>query len=82
MCFQNTRVWEGGAVFAQSSGTLSSVNLPALDSGLTWDDTGLYTSGTIAVIPEPYTPLLLARAGILGLRRRRIRNAKSQGFGI
>lgn len=63
--------------FAQSSGTFSSVNLPALDSGLSWDDTGLYTSGVIAVIPEPYTPLLLAGAGILGLRRRRIRNANS-----
>lgn len=58
--------------FAQSSGLFSAVNLPSLDSGLEWNDSALYTTGVISVIPEPGTPALLASlAGLLALRRRR-----------
>ncbi len=58
--------------FAQSSGIFSAVNLPSLDSGLEWNDSALYTTGVISVIPEPGTPALLASlAGLLALRRRR-----------
>ncbi|PAW64288.1 MAG: hypothetical protein B9S38_16535 [Verrucomicrobiia bacterium Tous-C4TDCM] len=58
--------------FALSSGIFSAVNLPSLDSGLEWNDSALYTTGVISVIPEPGTPALLASlAGVLALRRRR-----------
>ena len=55
--------------FALSSGIFSAVNLPSLDSGLEWNDSALYTTGVISVIPEPGTPASLA--GVLALRRRR-----------
>ena len=52
--------------FALSSGIFSAVNLPSLDSGLEWNDSALYTTGVISVIPEPGTPALLASlAGVL-----------------
>jgi fibronectin-binding autotransporter adhesin len=52
------------------SGTFSTVNLPALDPGLTWDQSQLYTAGTLSVIPEPST-LLLGSLGLLALLRRK-----------
>lgn len=56
----------------QSSGTFSAVNLPSLDGGLSWDDSALYSTGMIAVVPEPGTPVLLASlVGVLAMRRRR-----------
>jgi hypothetical protein len=49
-----------------------AVDLPALGGGLTWDTSGLYTTGTITVAPEPAT-LALVVMGVAGtlLRRRR-----------
>jgi autotransporter-associated beta strand protein len=58
---------------ASSSGTFSTVNLPSLTSGLGWNQTNLYSDGTIAVvaIPEPSTALLGALGALALLRRRR-----------
>ena len=56
--------------WGSKSGTFSAVNLPVLDSGLTWDDTALYTNGTITVVPEPHAALL-GGLGLLALLRRR-----------
>lgn len=56
----------------QSSGSFSTVNLPSLGGGLSWDDSALYTTGVIAVVPEPGTPALLATlTGLLTVCRRR-----------
>jgi T5SS/PEP-CTERM-associated repeat protein len=45
------------------SGTFSTLQLPALTAGNTWDTSQLYTTGTIAVVPEPST-LTLAAIGV------------------
>jgi T5SS/PEP-CTERM-associated repeat protein len=57
------------------SGTFSNTNtaafLPTLAAGLSWDYSKLYTTGIIAVVPEPASLSLLAAVGLLALRRRR-----------
>ena len=53
-----------------TTGAFSAVNLPTLDSGLTWDQSSLYTNGTITVVPEPRAALL-GGLGMLALLRRR-----------
>jgi len=57
----------GGSAF----GTFGAVNLPALDLGLSWDQTNLYTSGTLSVVPEPSAALLGGLGILLLLRRKR-----------
>ena len=58
--------------FASESGTFSSIQLPSLPGGESWDTSELYTSGTIIVVPEPASGMLiLIGASALGLRRRR-----------
>jgi hypothetical protein len=47
--------------------TFSAVNLPALADGLSWDSSKLYVDGTIQIVPEPATLLLLIIAAGLGL---------------
>ena len=46
------------------SGTFSTLQLPALDTGLVWDTSQLYTTGVISVstVPEPASADLLAVA--------------------
>jgi hypothetical protein len=52
------------------SGSFAAVDLPPLNSGLSWDLSQLTADGMIDVIPEPSTwVLLLVGAGaLLGLR--------------
>lgn len=57
--------------WGSTSGAFSSVNLPALTGALTWDQSNLYTNGTIAVIPEPRAALLGGIGMLILLRRRR-----------
>jgi hypothetical protein len=57
--------------WSNTSGTFGTINLPALDPGLSWDTGSLYTNGTITVIPEPNVAALLGGLGTLALLRRR-----------
>jgi autotransporter-associated beta strand protein len=54
-----------------TSGSFTSVTLPGLGSGLAWDQSNLYSTGVIAVIPEPSAAALLGGFGLLALLRRR-----------
>jgi autotransporter-associated beta strand protein len=56
--------------WSSASGTFDSVSLPSLTGDLTWDQSQLYTSGTITVIPEP-SAALLGGLGLLVLLRRK-----------
>lgn len=51
--------------------TFDSLVLPALDAGLSWDTSALYTAGTLTVVPEPGAAvlLLLGGAGVFSLSR-------------
>lgn len=56
------------------SGSFSAFNLPALGPGLFWDTTKLSVDGSLAVVPEPSSALMLVGGTtLLGLRRRRCR---------
>ena len=54
-------------------GTFTTVDLPTLGSGLTWDTSALYSTGIVSVVPEPSGALLLTLGGItlLAVRRRK-----------
>lgn len=58
------------------SGAFASVQLPALDAGLSWDTTQLASTGTLVVAPEPSAVALLGGAGLLILARRRLRGTR------
>lgn len=53
------------------AGAFSSVALPALPGGYSWDLSSLYTQGAITVVPAPVAGVLLALAGVAASRRRR-----------
>jgi hypothetical protein len=57
------------------SNTFATTTLAPLDTGLLWDTSQLYFTGTLSVVPEPSAFVLLA-AGLLGglaIRRHRVR---------
>jgi len=56
------------------SGQFNEVLLPKLVDGLAWDDSVLYSNGSLSVVPEPNTLLLYLSGGLIsvvfGSRRR------------
>lgn len=63
------------------TGTFGTLNLATLDTGLSWDTSQLYSTGTLAVttsaVPEPATYALLigvATLGVVAVRRRKLSN--------
>jgi Tol biopolymer transport system component len=44
--------------FGSLLGRFDTIELPALDGGLDWDTTSLYTTGTITAVPEPQSAIL------------------------
>ena len=64
--------------FASSSGDFTHINLPTLNHGLAFDTSGLLSTGTIAVVPEPAASgviaitfsLLVSRSRAPAVRRR------------
>jgi autotransporter-associated beta strand protein len=61
------------------TGTFSEVLLPTLTSGLAWDQSQLYSTGTLTVVPEPGAALL-GSVGMLMLFRRRREPKKAANF--
>ena len=58
--------WDGGV-----SGEFASISSAALTGDLEWDTSELYTEGTLSVIPEPSSLLLMGVVAGLGLFIRR-----------
>ncbi len=66
--------------WGSASGVFSTLTLPGLDAGLSWDTSSLYTTGVLSVsgsaVPEPSTYAALLGTAALGFaawrRRRRI----------
>ena len=57
------------------TGTFSSLDLPALADGLSWDTSALNNGGILAVVPEPSVWVTVALGGglcALGVARRRV----------
>jgi autotransporter-associated beta strand protein len=50
--------------FSSLSGQFSTVDLPPLYGGLSWDSSHLYVDGTISIVPEPTAIVLLAIGGL------------------
>jgi hypothetical protein len=59
--------------FGSMVGQFNTVNLPQLGDGKAWDVSGLYSAGSLSVVPEPGACLLgsFAAALLLGWARRR-----------
>jgi T5SS/PEP-CTERM-associated repeat protein len=51
--------WDGGV-----SGNFGATNLPTLGNGLYWDASNLYTTGTVTVVPEPASFMLVGMGGL------------------
>jgi hypothetical protein len=66
--------------FGSASGSFSTVDLPPLASGLSWNTQSLYSSGTISVVPEPATVGMLGVIG-LGMLRRLRRQGRARNCG-
>jgi arylsulfatase A-like enzyme len=60
--------------FAALQDQFSSLNLPAL-SGLSWDASDLYTTGSLTVVPEPVEVISLLAIPVLARRRQRSMSA-------
>jgi hypothetical protein len=56
-------------------GEFNTINLPPLETGLSWDAMDLYTTGTIGIVPEPsgVVPATMSLIALIawGWRRRR-----------
>jgi autotransporter-associated beta strand protein len=64
--------------FGTDNGVFATLNLPTLSTGLSWDTSQLYSTGVIAVVPEPGTQVLLACGSMCAvglIRRRKIASA-------
>jgi len=59
--------------FGSITGDFHQILLPDLASGLAWDDSGLLVHGSLSVVPEPTTLVLLSLVGLIGCGRRRKR---------
>jgi len=57
--------------FGSITGSFTDVILPELTGGLTWDDSALYSTGSITVVPEPNAFVLLGFGGLMYAYRRR-----------
>jgi autotransporter-associated beta strand protein len=57
--------------FGSATGAFGEVNLPTLDGGLAWDQSQLYTTGQLAVVPEPAVLVFAPLSLCLLVRRRR-----------
>lgn len=66
-----TALMGGAEAPGTGSNLFASITLPTLTPGFVWDTTGLYTTGSIIVVPEPSRFLLLGVGLILTLFRRR-----------
>ncbi len=53
--------------FGEVEATFGHVTLPELGGGLSWDRSRLYLAGSIAVVPEPASVMLLVTLGIFML---------------
>jgi hypothetical protein len=57
-------IWEGG--ISEVNQEFSVITTNALSGNLSWDTSELYTTGTLSVIPEPASAIMLALAGGCG----------------
>jgi hypothetical protein len=57
--------------FTSESGQFTTLELPALNPGLSWDTSALYTTGTISIVPEPASLTGMSVAALALLRRRK-----------
>jgi autotransporter-associated beta strand protein len=59
-----------------TTGSFTQIDLPALTGGLSWNTADLYSNGSISVVPEPSTIVLLA-AGVVALLCCAVRRPRS-----
>lgn len=52
------------------SGGFADVVLPALSAGLSWDDSALYSIGSLSIVPEPSSTVLMGLGAVMLLFRR------------
>ncbi len=58
--------------FGSLTGTFDAINLPSLAGGLSFDTSSLLTTGSISVVPEPTTAMLVTFLGLIVTRRRQL----------
>jgi T5SS/PEP-CTERM-associated repeat protein len=66
--------------FGSESGTFSTIHLPTLPVGETWNTSQLYSAGIISVVPEPASTMLVFGCAWLACAARRQKNAKHRGW--